>query len=168
MESLIYEERGLLKNVIMKRPSQTMSLLRKYRCTSGLYLEANPRAEQNEFFSQDVRRNKRKKFKRWGNQDPVSGQKSLRRMCYSVKISPCAQRSHHQIEDLEADVSSSLLCRSLGRMDLSEGPCHCQFVQVFNANSFRVYNRTVVRINRENIPNEQVLNNLQNLAKSLD
>ena len=35
---------------------------------------------------------------------------------------------------------------------LVRGPCHCQFVQVFNANSFRVYNRTVVRINRENIP----------------
>lgn len=43
-------------------------------------------------------------------------------MCYSVKISPCAQRSHLQIEDLEADVSSSLLCHSLGPMDLSEDP----------------------------------------------
>lgn len=72
-------------------------------------------------------------------------------MCYSVKISPCAQRSHVQIEDLEAN-SSSPLCHSLGPMDLSEGPCHCQFVRVFNANSFRVYNRTMVRINRENIP----------------
>ena len=73
-------------------------------------------------------------------------------MCYSVKISPCTQRSHLQIEDLEADVSSSLLCHSLGLMDLSEGPCHCQFVQVFNANSFCVCSRTVVRIKRENIP----------------
>ena len=61
-----------MKNLIMKQSSQTISLLKKCRCTSGLHLEAERVRNKMNFFSRMCIGVKGRN-KKWGSQDPVSG-----------------------------------------------------------------------------------------------
>lgn len=135
----------------MKRPSQTISLLRKCRCTSGLHLEAERVRNKMNFYSR-MCIGVKEEIKNGEIKTQCQDKIPHRKICYSVKISCHARKSHLQIEDLEADPSSSLLCPTLGLTGWPEGPCPFQSVRLFNANSFYVYDRGVLRINRENIP----------------
>lgn len=88
---------------------------------------------------------------KWESQDPVSGQNSSQENVLLYKDLPRAQQSHLHIEDLEADPSYSLLCPSLAWQAGQKGR-HFWLVWLFNANSFCICDRGMVRINIENIP----------------
>lgn len=117
-KSGIIDIRGerFLRHLIKERPGQTMSWLRKSRCTFGLHVEANPRAGlgTGRVVPTGCGREckgkilKNGKIKTWCLEKIPRG-----RVCYSVKTFPHAWRSRLPTEGLEADPRDSLLCPHL-------------------------------------------------------